>query len=254
MTYNGEALKNFIEKNEEMVKMVKHIIDVNMTKTHEGIDRIWISAIIKNQFNIEKLAGFEYDINAITKANRSFLIKNIVSESSLEIEIYTDEEIKKIEQLRFEREYEKNLRTEKQAKLDKENSFEINQKVFFNDMPGIITFVGDINKNGIRKYTVKLQDGQEHRFVAGEYLKERKQRERINPPTDTHNLEIFNQNIKRFEKMDTKRIIKIKNKMRLNYDDYMNNHSAEKLAALYVLQERGHHQRKKINVNYDKNK
>jgi len=254
MTYNGEALKNFIEKNEEMVKMVKRIIDVNMAKTRDGIDRIWVSAIVKDKFNIEKLSGFEYDINAITKANRSFLIKNIVSESSSESEIYTDEQMKKIEQLRFEREYEKNLRTEKQAKLDKENSFEIHQKVFFNDMPGIITFVGDINKNGIRKYTVKLQDNQEHRFVAGEYLKERKQRDHIKPPTDPTQLKVFNHNVERFEKMDTKRIIKIKNKMRLNYDDYMNNHSAEKLAALYVLQERGHHQRKKLHVRYDKNK
>lgn len=89
------------------------------------------------------------------------------------------------------------------------------------------------------------------KYSLKQLSRKRKKKNPTEPPTDPVNLKIFNKHVKRFESMSTDRIIKIKNKMRLNYEEGYE--FVEKQAALFVLQYRGHHKRKKINVNYDKN-
>jgi hypothetical protein len=189
-------------------------------------------------------------------ANRNVFIEELLNvEDTVEDVIYTDVQKERLAELRKEREYDQGLTTEEQNRMDRDNSFKMGDRITFEGNPGIITFVGGINKKGVRKYTIKLQDDREHRFVLGKKLEVRKVRERIlrdDIPSD--DLELFDHNVDRFEKMTTPRIIKWKNARNWNYVTIYSDMSIEKRAMLYVLQDREHHTRKKpIVVNYDKN-
>lgn len=191
---------------------------------------------------IEKTERFDILKKDLKKVNRNLKIDEILNDKiSLEEQIYSKEKLDKLNKLRVEREYNKNLTTTNHIKLDKENSFKLDDRVWFKGNTGIITFVGAINSKGRRKYTIKLQDGNEYRFVTGTDISIRRRRTKN---IDLSNNEYFLKDVKRFEKMSTERIIKFKNK---NYNK--NGYTA----ALFVLKNREHIDRDDINVSYDRN-
>ncbi len=249
---NRESLVlKYIERKYSDVKMVKKITSIDGLKSKKK--EIRVHFIYKDMDDVERKCDKIIDLDVLKVEGRNIKIEELLTDSdTIEDLIYTDEQQEKLDKLRWERDYNNKLTTEQQAVLDRENSFKLGDSITFKDSnPGIITFVGGIRGDGIRKYTVKLQDDEEHRFVMGKDLKARVKRERIEIPENSSQKTEFLGHVARFEKMVTERIIKYKNGKGW-YQIYYDN-SIEYNALLYVLQERGHHKRKKkISVDYNK--
>jgi len=252
---NKEELNKAIEKY--LYNTIKGV-DIKMIK---GIDMAIVSGdtihgyfVYKDSSDIEHTTNYSINKDDFRTVNRNVVIESLFDDDasdSVENLIYSDEQREKLEKLRKNREYENNLRTEKQYLLDKQNSFKKGDSVWFGKMPGKITFVGGKNKEGVVKYTVKMQDDAEHRFVSGSDIEPRKVRPQIEIPKNPTDRKFFLEYVVRYKKMSTERLIKQKNK---NWNN-INGDCLEKEAIIYVLQSREHHTRKnKIVVNYDKNK
>jgi hypothetical protein len=246
-----QAIIKYLENNIDTVKMVRKINSVRDI----GDGSVNVSFIYKDNSDVEKSSVESIPVSDLQSELRHIKLEDLLVEPDpVESIIYTDDQLDRLERLRRERDYGKNLTTEQQSKLDKENSFKLGDSITFKDSnPGIVTFVGGINTNGSRKYTIKLQDDVEHRFVLGKHLQKRVVRKPIElsdiPDEDR---ERFDVQVDKFEKMTTERIIKWKN--RKSWDNMYDTMSIEKQAMLYVLQSRGHHTRKKeIPIKYDKN-
>lgn len=146
----------------------------------------------------------EARINSILKEKESIDTFDTFDVESI---IYTEEQIKKLSDIRAE----KNVRCPnfpeemKSIKIDYSKSFKVGEPVYYNGHHGIITFKHQYTKETIQLWSVKIGET-EHRYVKGSVLRKRMIKDLSKIPID-----------EKLNKLSTERLLKMyKVGMKLN--------------------------------------
>ena len=169
---------------------------------------------IEHAFFDFKVELREARINSILKEKGSIDIDTFDVESI----IYTEEQLKRLSDIRNEKICPNFHEEFKSVKIDYSMSFKVGEPVYYNGYHGIITFKHQYTKETIQLWSVKIGET-EHRYVKGSVLRKRMIEdlskipidENLNKLTTERLLKMYKAGMKRNRGMGSERIKRILN-------------------------------------------